>query len=441
MNMFFPQQNINEAQTVDPMDALLESSKYPAINSVEKGALKLLMRNAEASQSQIMNEAVVSQDVAQFTPILMPLIRYLYPRLIANELLGVQPLATPTAYIYSLVSQYRAKPKDERVRLVLYKLNREVTENKDEDIQGETIIHKEGNFVVVTLKNNRLRAGDAFGAYTVEQVFSNVASYPKVLTNYSVANMTDEQRPDINYVGFKVARKPVEAEERALQGEYSLEMYQDLKSQHGLLADDEMMRLMASEIQTDIDAHVVRFVNQKATQLPDWDATQLQLASGQLRTIDIARELAFKIAHEASAIAKRTNRGQANVLLCSSKVANLLASLDNFEHGHIQSDMSKVGVLTGFVGTLDGRLRVVVDPYANEEYATVLYKGEDRRDAMGYFCPYIPLTFTKTLNSQTGMNGIIAKTRYALTTIPGFERADSDDRAALYASTFSVTGI
>lgn len=423
------------------IEALLESEKYPALLESEKATMALLFANAEAEQNSIMSEATVSQDVAQFTPILMPLIRYLYPRLIANELLGVQPLATPTAYIYALVSQYRAKPKDERVKLVLYKLDREVTENKDEDIAGETIIHKEGQFVVITMKNGRLKVGDTLGAYRVEAAYSNVASYPKLLRNYSVANLTDEQRPDINYIGFEIAKKPVEAKPRALHGEYSLEMYQDLKSQHGLLADDEMMRLMASEIQTDIDADVVNFVNTNATQLPDWDATTLQAATGQLRTIDIARELAFKIAHEASAIAKRTNRGQANVLLCSSKVANLLASLDNFEHGHIQSDMSKVGVLTGFVGTLDGRLRVVVDPYANEEYATVLYKGEDRRDAMGYFCPYIPLTFTKVINSQTGMNGIIAKTRYDLTTIPGFESPTSNDRAALYASTFSVTNI
>lgn len=421
--------------------ALLESSRYPALNESEMTTMNVLLNNAKKEQEVIINEATVSQDVAQFTPILLPLIRYLYPRLIANELLGVQPLTTPTAYIYSLVSQYRAKPKDERVKLVLYKLDKEATESKDADIDGETIIHKEGQFVIVTMKNQRKKVGETFGAYTIQQVFSNVMSYPKILRNYSVANLTDEQRPDINYVGFEVVKKPVEAKPRALHGEYSLEMYQDLKSQHGLLADDEIMKLMASEIQTDIDAEVVNFVNTVATQLPDWDVANVQASSGILRTIDVARELAFKIAHEASDIARRTNRGQANVLLCSAKVANLLASLDNFEHGDIESGITKVGVTTGFVGYLDGRLRVIVDPYALDDYATVLYKGEDRRDALGYFCPYIPLTFTKVTNSQTGMNGIIAKTRYDLTTIPGFESANSTDRAALYASTFSVTGI
>lgn len=421
--------------------ALLESERYPALNESEKMVLGKLLENATNAQDQELNESTVSQDIATFTPILLPLIRYVYPRLIANELLGVQPMATPTAYIYAMVNEYRAKPKDERVQVILYKLNREAAEAKDDVLAGETIVHKEGNYVVVTMKGGRKKVGDALGAYQIEAVYTNVASYPKIIRNFSLANLADEQRPDINYVGFRIVKKPVEAIVRALHGEYSLEMYQDLKSQHGLLADDEMMRLMASEIQTDIDADVVRFVNEHATQLPDWDAAAVQAVAGQLRTIDVARELAFKIAHEASAIARRTNRGQANVLLCSSRVANLLASLDSFEHGHIGSDIAKTGVLTGFVGTLDGRLRVIVDPYADFEYATLLYKGEDRRDAMGYFCPYIPLTFTKVINSQTGMNGIISKTRYALTTIPGFETSTSTDRAALYASTFAVTGI
>lgn len=423
------------------IQALLESERYPALNESDAAMMGMLLDNAAAAQEQALNESTVSQDIATFTPILMPLIRYMYPRLIANELLGVQPMATPTAYIYSMINQYRAKPKDERVQVVLYKLNREAAEAKDDVIAGETVVHKEGNYVVVTMKNGRKKAGEQLGAYTIEEAYTNVASYPKIIRNFSLANLTDEQRPDINYVGFQITKKPVEAIARALHGEYSLEMYQDLKSQHGLLADDEMMRLMASEIQTDIDADVVNFVNEHATQLPDWDATQVQQATGQLRTVDIARELAFKIAHEASAIAKRTHRGQANVLLCSAKVANLLASLDGFEHGNVASDLAKTGVVTGYVGTLDGRLRVVVDPYANYDYATVLYRGQDRRDAMGYFCPYIPLTFTKVINSQTGMNGIIAKTRYALTTTPGFETPTSTDRAALYASTFAVTGI
>lgn len=425
----------------EQIDALLDSERYNTLNESEKMVLGKLLENASVAQEQELNESTVSQDVATFTPILMPLIRYVYPRLIANELLGVQPLSTPTAYIYSMVNQYRAKPKDERVNVVLYKLNREVAEAKDDVVAGETIVHKEGNYVVVTMKAGRKRAGEQLGAYNIEAVYTNVASYPKVIRNFSLANLADEQRPDINYVGFQIVKKPVEAIVRALHGEYSLEMYQDLKSQHGLLADDEMMRLMAAEIQTDIDADVVNFVNTHATQLPDWDADVVEAQAGVKRTIDIARELAFKIAHESSAIARRTHRGQANVLLCSSRVANLLAALDGFEHGNMTSDMTKTGVLTGFVGTLDGRLRVVVDPYAQYEYATLLYKGEDRRDAMGFFCPYVPLTFTKVINSQTGMNGVIAKTRYALTTIPGFETPTSTDRAALYASTFAVTGI
>ena len=71
-------------------------------------------------------------------------------------------------------------------------------------------------------------------------------------------------------------------------------------------------------------------------------------------------------------------------------------------------------------------------------YAGVLYKGGDRRDALGFFAPYVPLSFTKVTHADSGQPAVIAKTRYALDTIPGIETAGSTDRAAKYARTFGV---
>jgi hypothetical protein len=67
-----------------------------------------------------------------------------------------------------------------------------------------------------------------------------------------------------------------------------------------------------------------------------------------------------------------------------------------------------------------------------------MYKGADKRDALGFFAPYVPLTFTKTTNYESGQPAIIARTRYALSTIPGIENADSNDRAKQYAHSFAV---
>ena len=54
------------------------------------------------------------------------------------------------------------------------------------------------------------------------------------------------------------------------------------------------------------------------------------------------------------------------------------------------------------------------------------------------FCPYVPLSFTKVTDYVTGQPVIIAKTRYALDTIPGVVNAKSNDRAKSYARSFGV---
>ena len=92
----------------------------------------------------------------------------------------------------------------------------------------------------------------------------------------------------------------------------------------------------------------------------------------------------------------------------------------------------------GVAGTFDGRFKVVIDQYATSDYCTVLYKGADRRDAMGFFAPYVPLSFQKVTNTDSGQPALICKTRYALDTIPGVESATSNDRAKTYSRQFGI---
>ena len=78
---------------------LLESEKYATLNSSDKVAMSLMLQNTQTELEKLVNEGTLTGDVAQFTPILMPLVRRVYPTLIANELLGIQPMAMPTGYI------------------------------------------------------------------------------------------------------------------------------------------------------------------------------------------------------------------------------------------------------------------------------------------------------------------------------------------------------
>lgn len=412
-----------------------ESNK--GYNANEERILETVVSRSEQMQRKRLQESVVSQDIARFTNFLTPLIRYVYPRLIAHELLGVQPLTGPSGYLYAILPQYTAKDKDERATLVIYEVEDASGFTKGQIADNETIVYIEDNYILVTAHNGVKVVGDVFDGQQIKQVYSNNSTFTRVLNSYSEANVSDEVRPDINNIGFTLERKVVEATENTLRGSYSIEMYQDLITQFGVYGDIEMMSIMANEIATDLDASVVRFVNENAGVLPDFDLG----SSGVVRSTSKARELMLYIANAASMVAQGTKRNAANILLCSPRVANLLATLDTFALGSVtNTGISKVGVEQGVIGVLDGRMKVIVDPYATQDYATVLYRGANRRDAMGFFCPYVLLNFQRSVDSQTSNNVIFAQTRNAISTIPGISSAYSNDRAQLYAKTFAITG-
>lgn len=72
----------------------------PPVKSNEQRAnLAQLLEN----QEKWINEAIATSagDIAAFTPILVPTTRRVMPSLVANELVGVQPMSMPTGYAYA----------------------------------------------------------------------------------------------------------------------------------------------------------------------------------------------------------------------------------------------------------------------------------------------------------------------------------------------------
>jgi hypothetical protein len=416
---------------MENIQALLESSKYAPLTASDSAAMKLMLENTEKEHTRLVNEGTLSGDVAQFTPILMPMVRRVYPNLIANELLGVQPMSMPTGFIYALTNQYTGTGAASAKGGVIV----------EGDVAHGDAVYSEtaANGNVMSLVPSTTTDYTDGGTVTVVATYSNEAAFGRILKGYTGAIATaaaEALGTDMKEVGFSIAKKSVEAKSRALKGQYTVEMYQDLKAQHGLLADEEIMSLMSYEMQAEIDREVVDFVNGNATQLADTAFGSTVGTDGRWE-IERYRSQAIRIAAEAAQIGLDTKRGQGNVLVVSPKVATMLEQVGTFATAPMASGV-KAPVSGGVAGTFDGRFKVVVDQYATSDYCTVLYKGADRRDAMGFFAPYVPMSFTKVTNADSGQPAVIAKTRYALDTIPGVSSAGSNDRAATYARSFGV---
>lgn len=401
----------------------------------------LLGNSALASVNKlpgVTNETVLSGDVATFTPLLLPVIARTYPYLVANQLLGVQPMSMPTGYIYALINRYTGHKKDDNGispvgngQIIVFNASDPATIAVGKNVVGETstaegkIIHVEKDGVTCLVK---LTGSTKFGVENtttpagknIVGIYTNESTFHKILKDYTGAHATgigEKLAEDMNTIGFGIERKTVEAVSRKLKAEYTLEMYEDLKAQHGILADEHLISLMSNELQTEIDREIIGFVNNAATVVKNpISPCNANKEAGRFE-IEQYRMSAIKIDLEARNIALTTRRGAGNILIVSPKMATVLDQIGTYKLASSSANITS-NIHYGNVGTFDGRYTVIVDQWAADDYVTVLYKGAGAEDAIGFFCPYIPLGFQKVVNPESGQPGIIGRTRYGLTLTP-----------------------
>ena len=421
----------------EKIQSYIEDTKYAPLSESDASSMRILLANtglAAAGELPGMNEASLSGDVAQFTPILMPVVRRAYPALIANHILGVQPMTMPTGYVYALVNRYTGtseadksvSPVDKAQIVVLTQavdVGAEIKDKNDAEAKGKVIhIEKDGVTALVKLTKGKFdTTKEDATAGKVVAVYSNEANFLKILKNYTGGHSTakgEQLAKDMATVGFGIMRQSVEAQTRKLKAEYTLEMYDDLKAQHGLLVDEELTSLISAELQNELDRECVDFVNGLATVVPDAaiaDKATYDAKFGRWE-LERYRAQAVKIDLEARNVGIQTKKGSANVILCSPKVATMLQQIGDFKLADSSSSINH-NIFAGNVGTF-GKYTVICDQYAASDYITVIYKGASRQDAIGFFAPYCPLSLSRVINPDSGQPAIIARVRYGLVANP-----------------------
>jgi len=470
--------------------ALLESTKYQSLDESSMNTLNAIMESTAKETERMISEGTIASDVAQFTPFLMPMLRKIYPQLIANELLGTQPLSGPTGFIYALTNRYlgsatngiNGKPGNNltaggpsqygvtnaATQILLVKTVKAIgdTITTANGTDAATVVYFEpvahgtlgsnwpsdsvGNvaggaevgsgksaFAVLV----ELPAKDANGRQEkvvvpttpgdVIAAYSGMAAFDKILPNFSGSYTTAKGETkgvvgnEMNEIGIAVERVQVEAKTRKLRAEYTIEMYQDLKAMHGVLADQELMNLMGYEIKAETDREVVDFVNAKAMLESDYvlngtlpgnaTAGVADFNSGRWE-IERYRTLAIKISDMSREIGRRNKRGAANKLLISPKVMTVLEAIGGFQAAPVDSTVNGNN-LNAVAGRFDNKFNVIVDNYAQDEYVTAIYKGSNQ-DAMGVYAPYTPVQIQKVTHVTTGQPALIAMSRYGMAENP-----------------------
>ena len=391
---------------------------------------RAVLTEAPTNVGPINTPTTGSCAVSGFDPILISLIRRAMPKLIAYDIAGVQPMSGPTGLIFAMRSRYTSQSGNEAF-----------FDEPDAQFSGTD----GATPPTATTENNPALINDATGGGTTEGNYDLASSK---FTTSEQESLGDSSSNAFMEMAFSIDKIAVEAKGRALRADYSVELAQDLKAIHGLDAESELANILSTEILAEINREVVRTVYRGAkpgaqANVANAGVFDLDVDSNGRWSVEKFKGLLFQIERDANAIAQETRRGKGNIIITSADVASALAmsGVLDYDSG-ISGAVGGIGEIddTGntFVGTLNGRFKVYIDPYSanvsDNQYYVVGYKGTNAYDAGLFYCPYVPLQMYRAIGQDTFQPRIGFKTRYGMVLNPFAKGltalSDSDPQAA-----------
>ena len=419
----FNSQNLQEKWS-----PVLEHADLPKIdNPYKKAVTAVILENQEKAAKEdraFLGEiANVTGDsaVANWDPILISLVRRAMPNLIAYDICGVQPMTGPTGLIFAMKSRFTSNSGTEAL-----------FNEADSDFSGTGTHSASLNPGLMNDTTTSVTAGTGIATATAE-------------ASSSFAEMA-----------FSIEKSTVTAKTRQLKAEYTMELAQDLKAIHGLDAETELANILSAEILAEINREVVRTIYEKAKKGANINTTtsgtfDLDTDSNGRWSVEKFKGLMFQVERDANVIAQETRRGKGNIIICSSDVASALQMAGVLDYTPALNNSLNVDD-TGntFAGTLNGKYKVYIDPYASNntaaQYFVVGYKGTSPYDAGMFYCPYVPLQMVRAVGENSFQPKIGFKTRYGLIRNPFAESSaqasdTGTDQANIYYRMVKVTNL
>ena len=401
---------------VEKWSPVLNEEAAGSITDANKRAVTaVVLENTEKAlreQGELTEVAGTSSgDTANWNPILISLVRRAMPNLMAYDICGVQPMSGPTGLIFAMKSRYKTVKAGVSV--------------DDEALFNEAAVGYSGDSSSTA---NDETSG--LGGVTDTDADSTIADETTTVHlggGYSTAAAEALGNTGTAFaeMGFTIEKATVTAKSRALKADYTLELAQDLKAIHGLDAETELANILSTEILAEINREVVRTVNSQAiigalqANITTKGIFDLSSDADGRWSAEKFKGLGVQLDREANTIAKETRRGKGNFIICSSDVASALSASGMLDYSPAMATNLNVDD-TGntFAGTLNGRVKVYIDPYASADYVNVGYKGSNAYDAGVFYCPYVPLTMVRAVGENDFQPRIGFKTRYGMASNP-----------------------
>ena len=383
---------LREARWQDTKTALLEG-----LSGNTKSVMEVTLENTRSYLNETATAGATSAgNVATLNRVILPVIRRVMPTVIANELVGVQPMTGPVGQIHTL-----------RVRYA------------DTTSGGAT---------------TTTAGEEALSPFKIAEAYSGNDGNPA--KGGATAALEGSAG---NRLSIQILKQTVEAKTRKLSARWTFESAQDAQAQQGIDIEAEVMAALAQEITAEIDQEVLGSLRALAATEETFDQSAV---SGTATFVgDEHAALAVLINRVANKIAQRTRRGAGNYAVVSPHALTVLQSATTSAFARTTEGAFAAPTNNKMVGTLNGAMKVYVDTYASDATPVLVgYKGASESDAAAFYCPYIPLMSSGVVLDPTTFEPVVSfMTRYGYVELSN--TASSLGNAADYLGEVAISNV
>jgi hypothetical protein len=393
-------QELLEGRWDETKEALLEGlsgSKRTSMSVILENTKKYLRENASSGST-------VSGNIATLNRVILPVIRRVMPTVIANELVGVQPMTGPVGQIHTLRVRYAQSLTD-----------------------------------TSTAATSVTAGQEALSPFTIATAYSTVPQGTTSTNAYTGGNTSTMEGTGGKQISVQILKQAVEAKTRKLQARWTFESAQDAQAMHGIDVEAEIMAALAQEITAEIDQEILLSLSTLAA--TEFTYNQATVSGTATFVGDEHAALAVLINRVANLIAQRTRRGAGNYCVVSPASLTVLQSATTSAFARTTEGTFEAPTNTKFVGTLNGAMRVFVNSYASDTQPVLVgYKGTSEADAPAFYCPYIPLMSSGVVLDPSTFEPVVSfMTRYGFVELTN--TASSFGNAADYVGEIAVQNL
>jgi hypothetical protein len=391
---------------------MLVESLLEGVADHKKDSMRVILEN-EAKYAETLNEATFSGAIKSVPKLIMPLARRVMTNVVADQLVGIQPLKERTGICMSLKYVYASESRIDlgdtsTAQAEASRYNALVTNDPDAPtatVDGQTVIYPAGSEVsyvagvnqYATKRQAPLKDGDP-QSENGEQMSLN-----------PVGNTSDFNQ--FRETTLKFTQTTVTAKTRKLAAQWSLEAAQDAQASLGINIEKEMITALSQTIANDIDRELLNAIEGKVGYTANYDYANV---SGTNTMAEKYQAMYVKVLEVSNQIAVRTRRGAANWMIVNPNVLTILQTLKSFNFAPSSSsyvDPTNIGL----AGTIEGRFKVFTDIIRTSDDILMGYKGSTETDTGIVYMPYVPLEVSPTiLDGNSFMPRVMLSTRYGI---------------------------